>query len=95
MTDTNKPAIKLSITEIGKLLIREAKLHEGRFEVSVGFKVGVGVVGPTKEDLLPGALFGVQDIGLMRVADDAEGPMILDAAEINNQKPARKVKKSS
>lgn len=95
MTDKKDTTIKFSITEIGKLLIREAKLSEGRFEVAVGFKVGVGVVGPTENEALPGAIFGVQDIGLSRVADDAEGPMILDASEINSPKPARRSKKTS
>lgn len=95
MTDTKDKTIKFSITEIGKLLIRESKLNEGRFEVAVGFKVGVGVVGPTKNEVLPGAIFGVQDIGLSRVADDAEGPMILDASEISAAKPTRKSKKTS
>lgn len=95
MTDKKDETIKFSITDIGKLLIREANLNEGRFEVAVGFKVGVGVVGPTENEALPGAIFGVQDIGLSRVADDAEGPMILDAAEISAPKPARKSKKTS
>lgn len=95
MTDKKDSKIKFSITEIGKLLIREAKLSEGRFEVAVGFKIGVGVVGPKENEVLPGAIFGIEDIGLSRVADDAEGPMILDATEINIQKPAKRSKKAS
>ncbi|WP_162777361.1 hypothetical protein [Comamonas kerstersii] len=95
MAEKKDPTIKFSMTEIGKLLIREAKFTEGRYEVAVGFKVGVGVVGPTENEALPGAIIGVQDIGLSRVADDASGPMILDAAVISAQKTSRKSKKSS
>lgn len=92
MTDKKNQPIKLSIQEIGALLVKEAKLTEGHFEIAVGFRIGVGVVGPTETDVLPGTIIGIQDISLIEVPNDKEGPMIIDASKIN-RKTIKKKKK--
>lgn len=81
---------KYTIAEIGALMLKDQNIHSGRFEVGVGFRVGVGVVGPTSEDRLPGAVVGVQDIGLKPADEDDDGPTIIDAAALNPKKSSRK-----
>lgn len=86
-TDSNRPTQPktLSLKELNKVLIKHYKLHEGIYDVSVEFNIGVGPIGPTKDNLCPGAFIGVNGIGLVKV--DQPGGSTVDAGEFN---PKRK-----
>ena len=81
----------LSLREIGALLIKHYGLHEGMFEISAEFMIGMGPVGPSPDALVPGASVGIAGIGLVRAHENA-GPTAINAAEVN---PAPKKRKSN
>lgn len=84
----NKWQISLSLRELTELLVKESKLHEGLFNLTIEFQIGVGAVGPTADTVLPGAMVGVSKIGL--VAAEKEGPNTVDASSLNPVRKARK-----
>lgn len=83
---------KYTVAEIGTLMLKDLNIHTGKYEVGVGFKIAVGVVGPTTEDSLPGAVVGLQDFALRPAKDEDSGPTVIDAAILNPKKPTRKTK---
>jgi len=80
----------LPITEIAVLLIKHYGLHEGLFDVVIEFQIGTGLVGPSSELSVPGAMLGISKIGLSTA--QIKGPVTLDAAIVN---PAPTTKKAS
>ncbi|MCI5223102.1 MAG: hypothetical protein D3924_10610 [Candidatus Electrothrix sp. AR4] len=70
----------LSLKEIGKLLVEHYELKEGKYELLLEFSIGIGNVGPTPENTLPGAMVGVNKIGLVKTEKD--GPLTINAAEL-------------
>lgn len=78
----------LSLSEMGGLLIKHYGLHEGLYDISIEFSIGIGAVGPTKELMSPGAMIGVQKIGLVHALE--KGPLTIDASLVNPQKKSRK-----
>jgi hypothetical protein len=79
---------EFNLKELAVLLVKHFNLHEGLYEVSVGFQIGVGAIGPTPELSVPGAMFGVANIGLVKAKE--VNPHAVDAKEVN---PIRKSKK--
>ena len=78
----------LSLKDLAKLLVIHQGLHEGIYDIVIGFQIAVGAIGPTKETVLPGAMFGVSNIALIR--SDIEGPHTVDAAKINPKPTTKK-----
>lgn len=78
----------LTMRELAAVLVRHYGLNEGLFNLMVEFTVGVGPVGPDKENLSPGAMIGVSKIGL--VPSTEVGQSTIDASEANPKKAARK-----
>jgi hypothetical protein len=70
----------LTLRELAAVLVKHYDLHEGKFDLTIEFQIGVGAVGP-KENLAPGVAAGVSKVGLTRATSD--GPMTVDAATIN------------
>lgn len=70
-----------SLKELAVALIKKNQIHEGHHELSIEFQVAIAVVGPTIEDVAPGAVVSAKRIGLKRVAEP--NPMTVDAAEVN------------
>lgn len=70
-----------SLQELATLLVKDADLHEGLFEVSLEIQIAIGAVGPTPTDLLPGALVGVKSVGLRPTSK--ANPFTVDAAVVN------------
>lgn len=79
--ETMQPIYSLSIKELTELLIKTNGIHEGKFELSVEFQIGVGVVGPSPETVVPGAMVGVNRVGLTQSI--VEGPNTVDASLVN------------
>lgn len=79
--DEKKPAAPpLSLKELGTMLIKHYGITEGKYEILVEFMIGMGAVGPTRENRLPGAMIGLNKIGLVKV--DQDGPLTINAEEI-------------
>ena len=74
-------------------MIRIKGFHEGLYDLSIEFSFAVGNIGPTKEQMLPGAMFGVSGVGLIKT--EQVGPNTVDAALVNPTKPSRKKKKEN
>jgi hypothetical protein len=79
-------------------LIRQQKLHEGIWAMTIEFGMGAGNFGPTQEEARPSAFVQVIKLGLTRA--DTEGPLAIDAAKVNPvladinavKKPSRAIK---
>lgn len=88
--DTRNPVLlhPKSLRELGALLVRDAGLHEGLFDISFEIQTMVGSFGPA-EEILPGALFGIRNVGLVQTG--RRNPNTVDAAQVNPRaKPATK-----
>lgn len=78
----------LSIRELTTVLIKHYELHEGYFDLSIEFNIGVGAVGPDVNALAPGAMISVSRIGL--ASSQNTNPLSIDAAKVNPKKKTRK-----
>lgn len=85
-------AYALSIKELGTVLLKHYGLHTGKYQISVGFKIGVGSVpsGEKETETIPGAIIGVDGVRLSREPDDTQSPNVLDAAVVNPKKKSRR-----
>jgi hypothetical protein len=73
--------------EILELLIKQAKIHEGRWMLSVSFNFGAGNAGPSAEETNPTAFVSLANIGIAKASSEAPESLVLDAAVVN---PAKK-----
>ena len=74
----------LTLAELAAILIRHHQIHEGRYELGISFRIGVGTVpGPEGSIPAPGAFMGVEGVSLTPVPPSNEGPNIVDAAVVN------------
>lgn len=85
-------AYTLSIKELGTVLLKHYDLHEGKYQISIGFQIGVGSVPSGQKDVehIPGAVIGVDGVRLSREPDDTQSPNVLDAAVVNPKKKSRR-----
>lgn len=88
--DTNRIA-NFSLIELTEILVKHQKLHEGLYNLSLEFQLGVGTVGPTPELICPGAMIGVSGIGLSKTEKEKANIHTVDAAKVN---PAPKKSRS-
>jgi hypothetical protein len=79
----NKEQIKLNIRQLGEMIVRNEKIHEGLYDVTFDFQIGVGGVGPGPgpESLVPGATIGITGVGIIRAK--VLGPLTIDASVVN------------
>ena len=73
-------------------MIRHFGIHEGVYQLNLGFKIGVGgfaMDGGLDPDPLPGAVVGVESVSLARIPEGVKVPNAIDAAVVN---PAPKPK---
>jgi hypothetical protein len=83
--EASNKALSLELKEITEILVKHFGLHDGKYDISIEFNVGVGAVGPTEQNRLPGAMIAVSRIGIAQATQD--GPATVNASEIN-PKPA-------
>lgn len=83
----------LSMRDLAILLVKHYGLHEGRYDLTVEFQIGVGGVGSDVTNLSPGATFAVKKVGL--VPTQAFGGASVDAGEVNPTTKGPKKKVSS
>lgn len=84
------PAFNFTLKELGALLCQFHGFHEGRFQVGLNLRLGVGAIqGPPGTQPVPGATVGIEGVSFNRVPDNATGHDIVDAAEVNPRKAAK------
>jgi hypothetical protein len=69
--------------EIAAALVKQAGLHEGKWQVIMTFGLGAANMGPNDAELVPGAAVAVTGIGLQRAAEGSPQALVVDAAEVN------------
>lgn len=87
-----EPSHSLNLKSLTEVLIRHFNLHEGVYQLNIGFKIGVGgfaMDGGPDAVPLPGAMVGVEGVSLARIPPGVNAPNALDAAKVN---PAPKAK---
>ncbi len=91
-TDTLQPQAPeaTSLRELAILLIKHRGHHAGKFQLAVGFRLGVGQV--MIGSPLPGVMVGIEGVNLVQLPDDTQGEDVVDAAEVN---PKRKRKSAT
>ncbi len=81
----------IPMRELTEVLIRHFGLHEGRYHIAFGLRIGVGQIprSPSDPSTMPGAVVGIDGVNLEVAPPNAEGPDIVDASTVN---PAPKAK---
>ena len=82
------PLTPLSMRALATLLVKHYGLRQGEFDLLVEYQIGIGAVGPDKDNMLPGAMIGVARVGL--VSTTQVGPTTVDAALVNPVKKSKK-----
>ncbi|WP_083250642.1 hypothetical protein [Acidihalobacter aeolianus] len=77
----------LMLADLAKVLVQHYQLHEGKYDLWFEFQIGLGNVGPNKEQAFPGAAFGLKRVGLSPSKTD--NPFTVDAALVNPKKEKR------
>ncbi len=70
----------LSLADLSALLVKHYGLTTGKYELMVEFRIGMGNIGPSEQEKLPGAMVGVHRVGLVQVEED--GPFTVDASTL-------------
>ena len=69
--------------EVLEALIKKAGLHEGRWQLTMTFGLAAANMGPTPEELVPGAAVAVTGIGLQKAQADSPEALTADAEVVN------------
>lgn len=72
-----------SLVQLAEILVKSEGLHEGLYNLSIEFKIGVGTIGPPEESILPGAVVGISRIGLSKTEESEKNIHTVNAAEVN------------
>jgi hypothetical protein len=75
--------IFFSHKEVLELLIKKAGVHEGKWVLAANFGFTAGYFGPSPDQLSPGAVVAVTQLGITRAPPDSPEQAILDAAIVN------------
>ena len=75
-----------SLRELAVLLVKDAGLHEGLFDVSFEIQTVIGSFGLSPAESLPGALIGVKSVGILSAPRPT--PNTVDASEVNPRSKA-------
>ena len=80
-----------SHAELVEAMIKKADVREGKWVIAITFGFGAGNFGANEEEAHPGAIVGVQKIGIQRAQADTPLSMQVDAAVVNpRQSKAKK-----
>lgn len=72
----------LTMKELTTVLIKHYGIHEGKYDILIEFQIGMGLIGPNENTKTPGAMVGVNKIGLIP-SPPVDTPMTIDAAQVN------------
>lgn len=73
--------------EIAEALIKQAGLHEGKWQIIMSFGIAGANMGPSDADLVPGAAVAVTNIGLQRANPASPAVLTADASVVNPLPP--------
>jgi hypothetical protein len=92
--------LTLDLKSLTEILIRHFDIHEGIYQLNLGFRIGVGgfaMDGDPGSATLPGAVVSVEGVNLSRLPDGMDAPNAVDATEVNpapKPKPRARAKKA-
>lgn len=72
-----------SYKEVLEALVKQANLHEGKWQLMMSFGLGAANMGPTPSQVVPGAAVAVSSIGLAKAGEESPEALVIDAAEVN------------
>ena len=81
MSPIDLPVEPLTMRELTEALINHYGLHTGKYDLVLEFSIGVGPVGPSPDQLNPGAMVAVSKIGLQNA--NINSTASVDAAAVN------------
>ncbi|MGB0086538.1 MAG: hypothetical protein WBP94_14340 [Rhodomicrobiaceae bacterium] len=81
MPDINQ--IQFTHKELLEMLLKQAHVHEGKWVLMARFGIAPGNYGPSPDQIVPGALFTVTHMGILRATDDTPEGMWMDASIVN------------
>lgn len=73
--------------ELIELLIKASGVHEGEWMLLVNFALNAGNFGPDENQIFPGAIVGVSQVGITRAKIDSPKALVVDAAKVNPKSP--------
>ena len=74
---------KFSHKEILTLMVKDAGLHEGKWQLLMNFGFNAGNFGPDGNNSSPGAITVVNHLMLGVAKEDSPSALVVDAAEVN------------
>jgi hypothetical protein len=69
--------------ELLEIMIKKADVHEGKWVVMANFGFSPGNFGPSADQMAPGAVVAVLQMGMLRATPETPPEMIVDAAQVN------------
>lgn len=84
--------VPLGIKEVTAALVKYYGLHEGLYDLFLEYQFAFGNMGPTPSQVFPSAVMGLSRLGVTRVAQ--EGPLTVDAAQVNPASGKKRPSKS-
>jgi hypothetical protein len=78
-----KLIVNFSLVQLAEILVKSQGLHEGLYNLSIEFQIGVGAIGPSPESICPGAMIGISRIGLLKTEESKKNIHTVNAAEVN------------
>jgi hypothetical protein len=69
--------------ELLELLVKQAGVHEGRWVLMVNFGFSAGNFGPSPDNMSPGAVVAITQMGIQRAQSDTPQEMSVDASTAN------------
>ncbi len=69
--------------ELLELLIKEAGVREGRWVLMATFGIAPGNYGPSPDQMSPGTVVAINQMGIQLAGADTPEGMGMDAAEVN------------
>jgi hypothetical protein len=69
--------------EVIAALIKQAGLHEGKWQLTMTFGLAATNMGPDEASVVPGAAVAVTGIGLQKAMAASPSSLTVDAAEVN------------
>lgn len=69
--------------EVIEALIKQAGLHEGRWQLIMHFSLTGANMGPSESEIVPGAALAVTAIGLQKAPPNAPASLTMDASVVN------------
>ena len=64
-------------------LVKQAGLHEGKWQLTMTFGLAAMNMGPTEAEVSPGAAVAVTGVGLQKAQPDLPPGLVVDASEVN------------